>query len=74
MESVATEVEESATEECTCGPFTVVRYRDTEQEPSFIERVAEGEVAEGALILTDDAGKFLFAAPLDAILSVEKVG
>jgi hypothetical protein len=71
MDSV-TAPEESPVE-CTCEPFTIVRYRDQLQEPSFVDGVVEGEIAEGALVLTDAAGKFLFAAPLDAILSAEKV-
>jgi len=74
MESVTTAPEESPVEECTCEPFTVVRYRDLHQEPSFVDGVANGEIAEGALVLTDADGKFLFAAPLEAILSAEKIG
>jgi len=71
------EPEIEATEEeleCTCGPFTAVRYRDLSQEPSFVDGVTEGNIADGVLILTDTDGKFLFAAPLDAILSAEKIG
>ena len=73
MESVDIEIEESITEECTCEPFTLVRYRDPLQEPSFVDGVTEGEIVNGAIILTDADGKFLFAAPLDAVLSAEKI-
>jgi hypothetical protein len=72
MEPVA--IEESAAEECTCEPFTIVRYRDALQEPSFIDGVKGVEAIDGVLFLTDEDNKFLFAAPLEAILSTEKVG
>ena len=71
LESVTTE--ESPVEECTCAPFTIVRYRDQEQEPSFVDGEACVEVVGGVLYLFDGDELFLFAAPLDAILSVEKV-
>jgi hypothetical protein len=67
------ETTEEVTEECTCGPFVLVRYRGPSQEPSCVEGVADGCVVDGVFTLLGEDDKFIFAAPLDALLSVESV-
>ncbi len=81
MESVAIEIEESTTEECTCEPFTIVRYRDLRQEPTIVYGVEEINYYDNDewLVLTGKLDEFgevidLFIARQNEVLSVERIG
>ena len=82
MKPVAIETEESTTEECTCGPFTLVRYRDIRQEPTAVYGVEEINyydnddwlVLTGRTEIDGPDGVELFIARQDDVLSVERVG
>lgn len=73
MESV--EIEETAEEtvECDCKPFTLVRYRDGSQEPSFVDEATSVYIDNGAVFITGKNDLTLLVAPLDTVLSIEHV-
>lgn len=72
------EIEETVEEtvecdDCNCKPYDLVRYRDIHQQPSVVYGSVCGTTEDGVIALLGEDEKLLFIAPLDAILSIERV-